>query len=365
MDPMTWAMIGGGLLGGLGGFFGGGGGPSQTNTSNSHDDYSWLEPFGGDDRWRWMMNEGQRWYNRAYQPWSPENAQRVFNGGGGGGIGGGLGQILNLFPQGGGGGGRRYNPMAYEATPNEYLARELSDDRLDPNKNEGLQISLDALSREAQQDYQRSMAALNSSMIARGRYGGGSHAAQQVLANEQFNEGLGAEKGRAIMGAYDSERNRQMQALDLLQNETISGRQTLGSLEAASMAAAAQRYGALMSARASAYGSQLSARAATSMNRFNQAMSLDQANRTAMYDPMDALGRLQSLWMPIDSAFGIQHQRGSSEGSQTGYAPQPNPWMGALQGGLGGMMTGGGFGQMVGWGAQPQYMNPFFSFTGR
>lgn len=90
----------------------------------------------------------------------------------------------------------------------QMLGETLSGQGFDPF----LQQVSDRVANDAGKAYQANTGAITARFNTPGNWGGSAHMGAQDKANESFARGLGDAMGPIYSGAYDSERNRQMQA---------------------------------------------------------------------------------------------------------------------------------------------------------
>lgn len=198
--------------------------------------------------------------------------------------------------------------------------------RLDPANDPTLQPTADAISREAEQDYWRSVADLTNMMEGAGRYGGSTYQAMRTNANEQYNEALQATMSDLYRQAREAALARQQEALGMVNTRDISQGQINAQLEAARMQAAES---------AAARGSQL------------------QAAREA--------NRLQAIGMMLDAGqFGMSTGANMASLMQQGQLGAGQLGLGFGQLGLSGYDTSANFGQL-GLGAMGQLGNIYSS----
>lgn len=145
--------------------------------------------------------------------------------------------------QGGGGGGARstyrgstsssrstagdedYVPDTITGSDSYFAqrARELFDpSTLDPANDPTLQPTIDAIQREAGEDYLKNFAGLQAQAEASGRFGGGLYQAMSAQQTEEQQEAISQAIAGQLMGAYQSARERQMQGLGLINQRDLA-----------------------------------------------------------------------------------------------------------------------------------------------
>lgn len=135
---------------------------------------------------------------------------------------------------------------------NSYFAqraRELFDpSTLDPANDPTLQPTIDAIQREAGEDYLKNFAGLQAQAEASGRFGGGLYQAMATQQTEEQQEAVSQAIAGQLMGAYQSARERQMQGLGLINQRDLSA---MGDMtQRAAIDAQAQAAGAAQAAAA-------------------------------------------------------------------------------------------------------------------
>ena len=136
---------------------------------------------------------------------------------------------------GGRGGDENYVPDTITGS-DSYFAnqiRALMDAKtLDPANDPTLQPVIDAIQREAQEDYLGNLEGLQAQMEGAGRFGGGLYQAMIGQQTEEQQEAVSQAIAAQLMGAYQSQRERQMQGLGLVNQRDLAAMQDMTQREA-------------------------------------------------------------------------------------------------------------------------------------
>jgi len=159
--------------------------------------------------------------------WVPAG-QGGFGGGGGGGYhgGGGGGSIPDTYDE-----GTKFGQQA------KYFFDEA---RLDPANDPTLAPMIDAIQREAEESYYKSLQNLHANMEGAGQFGGGLYRAMMGSANEEYNEAIQGTIATQYAQARQAALEHKQNALNMLNQRDIAGGQIAAQEAAASAAAAGQ-----------------------------------------------------------------------------------------------------------------------------
>lgn len=210
-------------------------------------------------------------------------------------------QIANFFPE-----------------MNPFLRAVLEGEFLDPG-NPFQQQVIDAIRSDAQRGLEQSIIPLQRSRLGQsGAFGTALGALGEARTVQDFNRALNQQIAGTRAGFFESERDRQLQALGLFSGETTGARQGLFGARAADVGAAAQR----ASARIRAGATLGAAREAAGASRF----------ATTTNARLQALRDLSNLSSQLNffNTFG-QGQFGQQQGAFGGPAAGPvrfNPGQG-------------------------------------
>lgn len=260
-----------------------------------------------------------------------------------------------------GGGGGGFSPDQWASTlggiqaqPNEWLQGLLSGQYLDEG-NPFLDKLMESIRTENLETYREGvLPAIGAGASGAGIVGLGGHSGVSTAYGKAFDEMMEAtSQAQAGVGAdyYNQERNRMLQGLGYLSNETMGLRGNVTGLGQSDIARQAQ----LGAARIAAQNSQYQFDEQMGFNR-EQTLLSNLQNRLGAatgYESLDwaNLGSLQDILMPILQGFG------TTTGTQQG--PQMNPWGSAGMGALGGLTSGlglyGMFSGMGGGGINPGF----------
>lgn len=103
---------------------------------------------------------------------------------------------------------------------------------LDPANDPTLQPVIDAIQREAKEDYLGNLAGLEAQLQGAGRYGGGLYQAMIGQQTEEQQEAVSQAIAQQLMGAYQAQRERQMQGLGLVNQRDLAAMQDMTQREA-------------------------------------------------------------------------------------------------------------------------------------
>lgn len=110
---------------------------------------------------------------------------------------------------------------------------------LDPENDPTMQPMIDAIQRESEESYLRSITDLVNQAEGAGRYGGGLYQGMRAQQQDEYSEALQGTLAQQYRAARESALQRQMEALGLVNTRDISEGQIAAQLEAANMAASA------------------------------------------------------------------------------------------------------------------------------
>lgn len=144
--------------------------------------------------------------------------------------------------------------------------------RLDPANDPTIQPMIDALQRESEETYWRSVRDLTDQMEGAGRFGGSLYQAMRGQAGEEYNEALQGTMAQQYQAAREAALARQMEALGLVNTRDISQAQINAQLEAAAMQA--------REAAASRSAASAAQRDANRLNAINMMMNAGQFGMT-------------------------------------------------------------------------------------
>lgn len=366
MDPMTGLAIGSTVLGGLGG-------KNEAKRSRQPTTSRTTAYRPGDVDWfldqaRGFV-EGYDSPGRQYSEnmWGVLQNNLPGRGGagapGGGGAGGpaagGAGGRRGGRGRGGGGrGGGKGGEKQFarflqglQADPNEFLRPVLEGEYLSLDSNPYLQERIDLMQGESAEDLERGLGMMAAQASGFGRTGSGSAALQEALAFEESQEALDAARAGMLGESYENERNRMMQGLGFLSEETMGLRGNLTDVRQSNIAAQAQKASARIQANASMYGADRAYQAAMANNSrlsqeadrayelgmFDRAMQLDNAAQAEAMAGMELLGAYGRATQPFQLGLGTTTQQGPGVSDAGGF----------FQGGFGGAMQGLGLGMQM------------------
>ena len=171
---------------------------------------------------------------------------------------------------------------SYTPPTNDYLTSLLSGDWL--NSNPYIDQMISGLESDAQRQFQNSiLPSVRNPYMMGGTYGGSLSKMAEANAADQFTRGLMGQVAGIRSDLYNSERDRMLQGLGLLSNDTNAARGLLGGIMQSNIGAAASRYGANQAAGASRYGSNLSYQLGMQNLKYNYLNDLLNASQNYNY----------------------------------------------------------------------------------
>lgn len=246
--------------------------------------------------------------------------------GGGEGGSGGSGTGRNPRPRGGysGGGGGSYSGGSSTSRghiPDSTVGQgffsghinELFDPAaLDPANDPTLQPTTDAITREAEEAYWRSVADITNQAEGAGRYGSGLYQGMRAQQGDEYHEALQGTLAQLYGNARNAAMQRRMEALGLVNNRDIAEGQLASNENIASMSAASSG-----------------------------------ANARYAYDAQMDQNRLQAIQMMLGAGqFGMQMGGNMAELTQNGQIAANQIGQGWAQIGQHGYDQSGQFGQL-------------------
>ena len=187
---MAWGALGAAALGGILGSRDKGGKPSKTTTVRDIPDW-WEKPAMR------TVDRGQRAGRRMNFVRPTESQQAAL-------------RQLEGFASG-------FDPSSgVVATASDQAQRTLGGDFLSPETNPALGATIDAATGQVIEDYERNiLPQLGSQAQAQGAWGGARHGLAEAASADEVTETIGDISTRMLMDAYNSERQRQMTAMQM------------------------------------------------------------------------------------------------------------------------------------------------------
>jgi len=363
MDPATGMMIGSTLLGA-------GSGKASAKAANKPKSYSQTsqtKPYGGTSNLDMLLDQGMNLFSFGSEKgnifpdigpsFHMEDALNAIRNGALGGAGGGGGSGAGRAAAGGGGGRGRGGGGGggglkgfgdylanYQVKPNQWMESVLQGDFL--GSNPYLEDVISNLSREAGQAHEQyTLPGINQQFNSGGRYGSGAQARANILAGEQFDEGLMGEISGIRAGSYESERDRMMQALGLLSGENTSARSNLAGVKQSGIAANAQKYAAnkaLQGTMAQVGLGRANLQQSKLMDYLSAATGVNASATQNKLLPYTLYQEGVGTLLPIMQNFGQSNTYG--RGSGAGVSPGAS----AVSGGLSGLFSGAAMGNLFG-----------------
>lgn len=202
--------------------------------------------------------------------------------------------------------------------------RDLFDPKhLDPANDPTLQPVIDAIQREAGEDYFNNLSGLTASAQGGGRYGSGLYQAMRMQQADEQSEGVSSAIANQLMGAYQAQQGRRMEGLGMTNTRDLGAMQDLTN-----------RYG-------------IDSQAASARMSASMAAGAQQAAIDAQMQDAAENRRLQAMGMSLDAQLGMLGLAGNM-GSvlQQGQSDAMNAGIGYGNLGMSGYNTGLQAGQL-------------------